>query len=295
MGDRIDECGHHATKVGSALRNTEPEAKPHGITRRTFGVAATGAILASALPLLGSSKLRIGIGTYSYHNLSLDEMIVQLRALRISEIEMSRGEFMLMNHPTEEMCRAARAQFDRAGIHCVSYYSATIKEDQELEKAIKFAQILGAKNISGDATGDILKRIDQGCAQAGLTFGIHNHFFKGERFAYETPDDVLKALDGLSSTMGSTADVGHFASCGQDPVEALRRLRPHLKLVHLKDIEAAGGEVNVLLGKGISHIPEVIKELRRQDFRNLVAIEYEKDGDINKDMQFDVELARRLS
>lgn len=264
-------------------------------TRRTFGRMAGGALLAAAMPLRAAVKLRIGIGTYSYHNLSLDDMIVQLGALKISEIEMSRGEFMLMNHPTDEMCRAARGKFDRAGIQCVSYYSATIKEDQDLENAVQFAQILGAKNISGDATGNILKRIDRRCTQAGLTFGIHNHFFKGERFAYETPDDIFKALDGLSSAVGSTADVGHFASCGQDPVEALRRLQPHLKLVHLKDIEAAGGEVNVLLGKGISKIAEVTKELHRQNFRNLVAIEYEKDGDINRDMRLDVEFARQLS
>ncbi|MGC1650726.1 MAG: hypothetical protein WA741_33295 [Candidatus Sulfotelmatobacter sp.] len=48
----------------------------------------------------------MAIGTYSYHNLSMDEMIVQLNALRVSEIEMSRGEFMLMNHSTEELFRS---------------------------------------------------------------------------------------------------------------------------------------------------------------------------------------------
>jgi hypothetical protein len=36
----------------------------------------------------------------------MDEMIVQLNALRVSEIEMSRGEFMLMNHSTEELFRS---------------------------------------------------------------------------------------------------------------------------------------------------------------------------------------------
>jgi sugar phosphate isomerase/epimerase len=266
-----------------------------GMTRRTFGKLAAVAVVAAAVPLRASGKLDVGIGTYSYHNLSIDDMIAQLKALNISEIEMSRGEFMLMNHPGDEMFHSVRAQLDRAGIGCVSYYSATIKDDQDLENALRFAKILGAQNISGDATGSILSRIDQRCSQAGLTFGIHNHFFKGEKFAYESPEDVLQALAGLSNTVGATADVGHFASCGHDTVDAIRKLGPRLKLVHLKDVEASGGEVNVLLGKGISRIPEVMRELHRQGFAHLIAIEYEKEGDVNRDMKADVEFARQLA
>ena len=265
------------------------------MTRREFGKLASGGLVAAALPWPSATKLDIGIGTYSYHNLSLDDMIIQLNALKVSEIEMSRGEFMLMNHPTDDLFRSARTKFDRAAIRCVSYYSATIKDDQDLENALRFAKILGAQNVTGDATGSILTSIDHRFSQSGITFGIHNHFFKGERFAYETSDDVLKALSGLSNTVGATADVGHFASCGQDPVEAIRKLGPRLKLVHLKDIEASGGEVNVLLGKGISRIPDVMKELHRQDFAHLVAIEYEKEGDVNNDMKADVEYARTLA
>jgi sugar phosphate isomerase/epimerase len=92
-----------------------------------------------------------------------------------------------------------------------------------------------------------------------------------------------------------TADVGHFASCGYDTVDAIRKLAPRLKLVHLKDVEASGGEVNVLLGKGISKIPEVMRELHRQNFAHLIAIEYEKEGDVNRDMKADVEFARKFA
>jgi inosose dehydratase len=264
------------------------------ITRRSF-VKTLAALAATALPLRAATKLNVGIGTYSYHNLSLDQMIVQLNALGVREIEMSRGEFMLMNHPTEDLCREARTKFDRAGIRCVSYYTATIKEDADLDNAVRFAKILGARNVTGDATGPILNRIDQRLTQEKLTFGIHNHYFKGEKFAYESPEDVLNALRGLSNTVGATADVGHFASCGHDPVDALRKLAPHLKLVHLKDIQAADGEVNVLLGKGIAKIPEVMKELHRQDFAGFIAVEYEKEGDVNEDMRRDMEFARKLA
>jgi sugar phosphate isomerase/epimerase len=256
---------------------------------------AVAAAATAALPLYAADRLRVGIGTYSYHNLSMDEMIVQLKALRVSEIEMSRGEFMLMNHPGEEMCRSARKKLDAASIDCVSYYSATIKDDSDLDAAVRVAKTLGVKNITGDATGGILQRIDQRLTKEGLTFGIHNHYFPGEKFAYESPDDVLNGLRGLSTTMGATADVGHFASCGYDPVDSLRKLAPHLRLVHLKDIKAAGGEVNVLLGQGISKIPQVMKELHRQKFAGLVAVEYEKEGDVNSDLRTEIQFARNLA
>ena len=160
---------------------------------------------------------------------------------------------------------------------------------------IRFAKILGARNVTGDATGSILNRIDRRFTDEHLTFGIHNHYFKGEKFAYESPEDVLNALKGLSNTMGATADVGHFASCGHDPVDALRKLSTRLRLVHLKDIQARDGEVNVLLGQGISKIPDVMKELHRQNFAGLVAVEYEKEGDVIEDMRKDMEFARKLA
>ena len=265
-----------------------------GMTRRTFGKLTASGLLLTAVPAL-PRKLDVGIGAYSYHNLSIDAMIRELSSLRISEIEMSRGEFMLMNHPDNDLFRAARGKLDHAGIRCISYYSATIKDEQDLDNALLFAKILGSSHITGDATGGILTRIDRRCSEEGMTFGIHNHFFKGEKFAYESPEDVLKALAGLSNAVGATADVGHFASCGHDTVEAVRKLGARLKLVHLKDVEASGGEVNVLLGRGIAKIPQVMTELRRQNFSGLVAIEYEKEGDISADMKADLEFAKKLA
>jgi len=263
------------------------------ITRRTFG-ATLGSLLAdTALPARAANALNLGVGTFSYHTLPIDEMIVQLEQLQISEIEMSNGEFMLMHPPTAAMCHGARDKFDRAAIRCVSYYTATIKDDQDLDLAVRYAKIFGAHNVSGDATGAMLQHIDERFTREGLTFGIHNHWFK-QKFAYETVDDVLRGLSGRSKTMGATLDVGQMAACGQDPVDAVRRLAPYLKVVHLKDVAGAGAEHNVLFGHGVVNIPGAMNELKAVGFKGLVAIEYEKDTDSNADMKYQVEFARRF-
>lgn len=262
------------------------------MTRRTFTQALAAGAGTIGARTQAANRLKIGIGTYTYHGVSMEGMVARLTALRITEIEMSRGEFMLMKPPTDEMCRTAKSQLDRAGIRCVSYYSATIKDDQDLDRAVRFARLLGSNNVSGDATGDMLRKIDERFSREGLTFGIHNHYFK-QKFAYESPDDVLKALAGRSKAMGATLDVGHIASCGYDTVDAVRKLAPFLKMVHLKDVAAAGGEDNVLIGQGIAKIPAVMEELHKVAYGGLVAIEYEKEGDIDDDIRREVEFARQ--
>ncbi len=270
------------------------------ITRRTFLKSTAAGLVASSIPAYALAPLTIGIGTFSYHALSFDDMMAQLEillptnGLHNQQIEMSRGEYMVMSHPSDELFRTAKVKLDKAGIKCVSYYAATLKNEQEVAQAVGFAKLLGAHNITGDATGsDLLKHIDRSVTEAGLTFSIHNHFFPGVKFPYESPEDVLKALAGLSANCGATADTGHFAACGYDPVDAVRKLAPRLNLVHLKDVKAVGHGDNVLLGSGIAKIPEVEAELHRQNFRRLVAIEYEKEGDddVRDDMRTNVAFA----
>ncbi len=265
------------------------------IKRRLFIEGAGWLAVLAGRQSLGAGRLNIGVGTFSYHSLSMEEMIGQLNELNIKQIEMSRGEFMLLTPPpTAEMCEAARSKLDKAGIQCVSYYTATIKNGEQIEQAVRNAKLLGARNVSGDATGSILREIDTRFTREGLTFGIHNHWF-AQKFAYESVEDVLAGLAGLSNTVGATLDVGQMAACGHDPVAAVQRLAPYLKVVHLKDVASAGAEHNVLLGQGIANIPGVMRELKKIQFPGLVAIEYEKDGDVNGDMREEVEYSRRLA
>ncbi len=262
------------------------------MTRRQFQAS----LLSSRALLFAepAGKLRLGIGAYTYHNLSVDAMIEQMRLLKITEMELSRGEFMTFKHPPVEMFESFRRKIDAAGIRCVSYYAPTIKNQQDLDDSVKFARILGVANISGDPEGEMLKAVDERLTKEGLTFGIHNHFFPKRKFVYESPEDILKALQGRSKTMGCTLDIGHIISCGMDPLDAIRKLGPHLRLVHLKDIEGPGAEVNVPLGTGKCKIPEVMAALKKIGFQGLIAFEYEKEGEINDDVARQIAYARKL-
>ena len=78
-----------------------------------------------------------------------------------------------------------------------------------------------------------------------------------------------------------------MAACGHNPLEALERLKSRLKVrFYLKDVAATGAEHNrPVRGKGIGvDIPGVMRKLKAIYFRGLIAIEYEKEGDVNGDM-----------
>jgi len=258
------------------------------MNRRLF-LAAAGAGALHAAP-----KLRLGIGTYTYHSLSVDDMIAQLKALKITEIEMSRGEFMTFSKPPVERFESFRSKIDAAGVRCVSYYAPTINQQKDLDDAVRFAKILGATNISGDPVGEWLAATDERLTKEGMTFGIHNHYFK-KKFVYESPEDLLNAMKGRSKTIGVTLDLGHIISCGFDTLDAVRKLLPYTRVIHLKDIKAAGGEINVPLGSGLVKVPEVMRELKRLGYKGLIAFEYEKEGEINEDVASQIAYARKFT
>jgi inosose dehydratase len=263
-------------------------------TRRSCLKAAVTGLAAPLIPFramgwVADTEMRpldIGIGTFCYHVLSIDDMVAELKAVlpgngsRHQQIEMSLESFMLLSHPHEDLFRATRKKLDQAGIRCVSYYAATIQDDGDIVAAIDFAKLLGASNITGEgAIGpDLLKTIDRRVTAAGLTFALHNHFVKGGRFPYQSAEEIIAALQPLSENCGAAADTGHFAACGYDTVDAIRKLGSRLKIVHLKDVKAVGDGTNVVLGTGIARIAEVEKQLRIQKFRRLAAIEYDQEG-----------------
>jgi inosose dehydratase len=256
------------------------------LTRRTCLKTAAALLASQALPLYAMEPLTIGIGTFCYHALSIDHMIEELKMVlpgngpHRQQIEMSLEQFMLLSHPHDDLFLSTRKKLDQAGIRCVSYYAAIIKDDNDITAAIRFAKFLGAANITGEgAIGpDLLKQIDRRVSAVGLTFALHNHFVKGGTFPYQSPDQVLSALKPLSPNCGAAADTGHFAACGYDTVDAVRQLGPRLKIVHLKDVKAIGDGDNVVLGTGIAKIAGVEQELRRQNFAHLAAIEYDQLG-----------------
>ena len=66
-------------------------------------------------------------------------------------------------------------------------------------------------------------------------------------------------------------------------------------IINSKILSRVGGEINVLLGSGNANIPEMMQQFHRQDVHGLVAVEFEKEGDVNREMAQEVTFARKLA
>lgn len=263
-------------------------------SRRSFITALGVGILIPQTGRGAAARFELGIGTYTYRGLSEDQMIDDLTALKIRQIELSSPDYFLPAVKLDGV-RKLREKLDRAKIKPVSYFLGDIKTEADIDTTIKVAQQLGVSHVSGSAIGPTLKMVDSSFTRENLKFGIHNHWFRGRRFEYESPEDLLKALREVSDTVGVTLDTGHMASCGYDPVQALDKLWPRLQLVHLKDVEQSGDDKNVILGTGIAKCGAVIAALERRGFTGLVAIEYEAEPqNPQPDVARDVAFARKL-
>lgn len=244
------------------------------ISRRCF-ITALGA----GIPMLlrgerTHAPFVLGIGTYTYRGVTKDAMIEDLKALNIQEIELSNPDYMLPGVKLES-ARSIRKKLDREGITPVSFFCAHIRNSDDINLTVKVARTLGVKHVSGWSEGQTLKMVDSRFTREGLKFGIHNHWFRGQQFEYESPSQLLRALGNVSDTVGVTLDTGHMASCGYDPVQALETLWSRVQLVHLKDVARKNDDQNVILGRGIARCKAVIELLKKRRFTRLVAIEYE--------------------
>jgi inosose dehydratase len=264
--------------------------------RRSFIATLSAEMLVAPLARAPArtARFELGIGTYTYRGISIDQMIQDLNALKIQRIELSSPDYFLPNVKLEAL-PALREKLQRGGINAISYFCGEIKTQADLDLTVQVVRGLGANHVSGSAVGEALKMVDARFSREGLKFGIHNHFFHGRRFEYESPEDVLRALASVSDAIGATLDAGHMASCGYDPLEALAKLWPRLQMVHLKDVASKGDDKDVILGTGVARSGEMIRALEDRGFTGLVAIEYEaKPEDPQPDVARCVEFARRL-
>jgi len=273
------------------------------LTRRNFArnlLAVAGASicavekkspLSSLLAVPPNTKFNLGIGSYTFRSLSPEEMIKRLKQLKIAYIELSHPQFMLPQAKKEDFGPLAKL-FKAGGIQVSSWYGSTIRNSEEARRVVEMARILGVQHVSGDASGDGLKAVDDEFQRNNLYFGIHNHFFRERKFEYQSPEDVLKALSLTSKHVGATLDTGHMVSCGYDPVEAFLKLKDRIRVMHLKDIQTPGNDQNVVFGNGKGKPDEVLKTIIKEGYAGLVAIEYEDERNLQADVEQCVKYVR---
>jgi inosose dehydratase len=124
--------------------------------------------------------------------------------------------------------------------------------------------------------GRLLTLLGQQTEAVGVPLVYHNHMNStGEK--PEEIDAILKAAD--PKHVGLLFDIAHYEQGGGDPVQAIRRYRDWIKVVHLKDVKPATNKQGyefVELGHGRVDVKGCAAALRDIGFSGWAIVELDR-------------------
>ena len=231
---------------------------------------------------------RLGMQSYSFHLFTLTEALDKTQELGLKYIEIFPGHKLggkwgdqvfgpLLDPKTRlELKRLA----DSKGIKIVSMGVVVTNNPEEWEPLFSFAKDMGMEYISCEpaiADWDLVERLVDKYA---IKISVHNH---PQPSTYWKPENLLKEISTRSKMIGSSADVGHWRRDGLNQIDCLKKLDGRIISLHFKDIapkeEGVKEQHDVIWGKGILDVKGMLQELKRQNFKGVLCIEYEYNWD----------------
>ncbi|HZF41157.1 MAG TPA: TIM barrel protein [Blastocatellia bacterium] len=291
-------------------------------SRREFGRLALVGLPMTVALAQGSAKInskvngvRIGIQSYSFRGLSLDEAIKAMAKIGIGECELFSGHVEPRMGPagppppqgqmTPEMREARREamrkgqeeirkwrlsvpldhfkdirkKFDAAGIRLQAYnYSFNDNfTDEEIDRGFQMAKALGVNLITASSTLSSAKRVAPFAEKYKITVAMHGHSNLTDPNQFAKPESFSSAL-AMSKYFAVNLDVGHFFAAGFDPIAYIEANHAIITNLHLKDRKKENGP-NTPWGEGDTPIKQVLQLLKQKKYDIPANIEYEYQGE----------------
>ena len=214
------------------------------------------------------------------------DFIGTLRA--VAEAGYRHVEFFdLFGHTADELA-------DVLGDLGLSVPSAHVGLDQlesDLERAMDDYETLGCRELvcpwldperrktpeDFSAVGRILNGVGEKLKLRGFALSYHNHDFEFDQGL--KPDGLQRILDNSDpENLSVEPDVYWLAYAGRDPVEAMRKLGPRVRFLHLKDGNLKENTFSPL-GRGDLDLPPIVAVGKELGVRAFVVEQDFCDGD----------------
>lgn len=234
------------------------------------------------------APFRMGIQSYSLRAYPLAQALKETKALGLSTWEAYPAHVPATGDPAK---LAALIKTHReAGVRLWAWGVVAFDGDEVACRAqFEFAKRMGVRVISADPAPASFVVLDRLVKEYDIRIAIHNH---GPGSRYSTLDQLTKAIDGHDRRIGVCIDTGHALRSKQDPVEWAKTLGKRVHGVHLKDVKDATRFT--ILGEGDLRLNDFLTELRRNQFDQLMSLEYEeKPEDPRADIAACLDATRR--
>jgi sugar phosphate isomerase/epimerase len=251
------------------------------VTLPLVPLARAGAAAQSPTQAVAAPKplpLKIGVASYSLRKFPRDKAIAALKDLGVKYVTIK--DVHLARTDTPEQIRAARKQFEDAGIQIMGGGTLTWKTADEaaMRKDFEYAKAAGMPLVVCSPAPEALDLLEKMVKEFDIKAAIHNH--GTEDPWWPAPSDVLKKIDKRDPRVGVCMDIGHATRAGADVVKSVGLAGPRLLDLHIKDLtDGTNRDSQVEVGRGILPVVGVFKELVRTKFQGHVSLEYEIKAD----------------
>lgn len=259
------------------------------MTRRDFGKLSL-TTMSTAPAFAGANSVykgvQFGICSYSFRGMGLDELIRQMAAVPMGQLELENvfvEPVPAQREATREWrlgvsldeIRAIRLKLDNAGIDVFAYNIAINDTftDSELDRVFRIAKILGARAVNSASTLPVVPRLAEMAAQHNLRVGLHPSFGAAADVAIGTGESYRKAL-AVSPRIGANPDLNGWRVWGTEPLAFIRELSGRMTTMHTHDSKATGPRpVAVPFGEGDNPIREVLRMMQKERMGFVAMIE----------------------
>ncbi|MBM3888093.1 MAG: sugar phosphate isomerase/epimerase [Verrucomicrobia bacterium] len=243
-----------------------------------------------------AAKFEVGCCAYTFRHLTAFEAIEKTRECGADVIEFFLWQKLSPENPKvilnaelpDEHIAALKAKLKACGVRAVNAYfnNAPFQDKAGAEagvrKLFEFARKLGLRGLTGEPPADQLDLVEKMVKEYDVQLCFHNHPKNPKKPDYLNwdPKYLLSLMEKRDPRMGFSVDTGHLARSGVDSVETLKLFGKRSLSVHLKDVKEAKPESGDLpYGEGIANIAGILAELKRQNFRGHIGVEYEHQSD----------------
>jgi sugar phosphate isomerase/epimerase len=200
------------------------------------------------------------------------------------------GDVLFGEAMPDDALTALQAKCKASGVRIINAYigqkqwTRIGQDEAALRKFFEFGKELRVSGFTGEPAEAQWDMVERMVKEYGVTFSIHNHWhgfaaeYFGGPYPYWDPRATAAKLTAQQRDprFGLCFDTGHAARSGLDVLAVLKAIQGRCISVHLKDVSAAKLKAHdVPYGHGIVDVRAFLAELRRQQIRGHVGLEYE--------------------
>lgn len=252
-----------------------------------LGVARKASAKPIASTALVPAGFAISVQAYSFKNFTSFQAVERAAAAGVDAIEFYPGQKLgaddsdtkLDANLSDELIAKLLEHCKKNKIAVANFGVVVIpKNEAEARKLFEFGKKLGVYGLTTESV-ESLDTIEKLAKEYDVKVCFHNHRTK-ENYIPGDPAKLWDLLKDRDPRVGFCADVGHWATSGIDPNEAIKKVAPRVLAFHMKDrtsVEKQSGDVP--FGRGVIRIGDILDEVRKHGFAGNVSIEYEANWD----------------